>query len=179
MITGANTNVRHRGTVFHVQTEDSGRANPHIISHLYHGGTILSSEKTSYADEVEAAADLETLVRGLIDAQHREMVRRLKGGNFDDAIVERLGSDALNDTGSLAETPTPMPEEIGLQQPASVGAAASQAEAPRPAAERAFGEGIVSQKPLDEVILEYLAEKARDRANDRTGGAVRKSRSRG
>jgi hypothetical protein len=29
------------------------------------------------------------------------------------------------------------------------------------------------------VILEYLAEKARDRAHDRTGGAVRKSRSRG
>ena len=64
-----------------------------------------------------------------------------------------------------------------MQQPPSVGAAASQAEA-RPAAERAFGEGIVSQKPLDEVILEYLAEKARDRAHDRTGGAVRKSRSR-
>jgi hypothetical protein len=48
-----------------------------------------------------------------------------------------------------------------------------------PGGERAFGEGIVSQKPLDEVILEYLAEKARDRAGDRTGGTVRKSRSRG
>src|SRR5262245_18055169 len=48
MIIGANTNVRHRGVTFHVQTEDSGRANPHVISHLYHHGTILASEKTEY-----------------------------------------------------------------------------------------------------------------------------------
>jgi len=175
MITGANTNVRHRGVVYHVQTEDSGRANPRIISHLYHGGTILSSEKTSYADEIETTDDLETLVRSLIEAQHKEMVRRLKAGEFDPTIAERLSGDPLADTGGLAETPTPMPEDVPLQQPPAPPAAEAAAE---PAAERAFGEGIVSQKPLDEVILEYLAEKARDRASDRTGGTVRKSRSR-
>src|SRR5262249_56251916 len=49
MITGANTNVRYRGILFHVQTEDSGRANPHIISHVYHGGTILGTHKTDYS----------------------------------------------------------------------------------------------------------------------------------
>jgi hypothetical protein len=176
MITGANTNVRHRGVVFHVQTEDSGRANPHIISHLYHGGTILSSEKTSYADQIATTADLETLVRGLIEAQHKEMVRRLKTGEFDGAIAERLGADSLADTGGLAETPTPMPEAGPMRQPSPPPAAEATSG---PGGERAFGEGIVSQKPLDEVILEYLAEKARDRAGDRTGGTVRKSRSRG
>jgi len=45
---------------------------------------------------------------------------------------------------------------------------------PEPAAARGFGEGIVSQKPLDEVILEYLARKARDRAG-RSEGSGRKS----
>ena len=44
MITGSNTNVRHRGKLFHVQTEDSGRRNPHVISHVYYRGTILASE---------------------------------------------------------------------------------------------------------------------------------------
>ena len=39
MITGCNTNILYRGKQFHVQTEDSGRANPHIMSHVYHGGT--------------------------------------------------------------------------------------------------------------------------------------------
>ncbi len=43
--------------------------------------------------------------------------------------------------------------------------------------ERSFGEGLGSQKPLDEVILDYLAEKARERAPERTAGtAARKSR---
>ena len=38
---------------------------------------------------------------------------------------------------------------------------------PPPAAQdpltRVFGEGIVSQKPLDEVVLDYLVESARKR----------------
>ena len=43
--------------------------------------------------------------------------------------------------------------------------------------QRGFGEGLGSQKPLDEVILDYLAEKARERAPERTSGtAARKSR---
>jgi len=152
MITGANTNVRHRGVVFHVQTEDSGRANPQIVSHLYHGGTILASEKSDYADRLDAD-DLIGVVRGL------------KDGEFDGVLSERLG-DVFEGPGEAgAETPTPMPVE---PPPATVVAAAPPV---RPAG-RAFGEGIVSQKPLDEVILEYLAEKARDRA-DKT---ARKSR---
>ena len=85
MIIGANTNVRHRGVVFHVQTEDSGRANPHVISHLYHHGTILASEKTEYAEQLDAE-DLEQVVRGLIEAQHKSMLRRLRAGDFDALI---------------------------------------------------------------------------------------------
>ena len=53
MITGFNTNVRHGGRTFHVQTEDSGRAHPHVISHLYFGGTILASEKRDIYEEVK------------------------------------------------------------------------------------------------------------------------------
>ncbi len=50
------------------------------------------------------------------------------------------------------------------------------AESPSPGAARAFGDGIVSQKPLDEVILEYLVEKARDRVGD--GESKKAARSR-
>ena len=169
MITGANTNARHRGVVYHVQTEDSGRANPRIISHLYRGGTILASEKTDYGDKVDQE-DLESVVRGLIEAQHQQMLDRLKKGDFDAAIAERLGDvtdDGLEETGS----DTPAPER---ERPSEKVAAR-----PAPRAERAFGDGVVSQKPLDEVILEYLAEKARGRATDRAERPARKSRSRG
>jgi len=190
MITGANTNVRHRGIIFHVQTEDSGRANPRIISHLYHHGTILASRKTEYSDHVESE-DLERVVRGMIESQHKAMLKSLKGGEYDDLIDERLGKDAVDKDGKAEkktapsiddgpktdgiETPTPMPEmESESQRPAP--AARAQAAV---ASQRAFGEGIVSQKPLDEVILEYLAEKARDRAADRADKAAQKSRSSG
>ena len=176
MITGANTNVRHRGAMYHVQTEDSGLANPRIISHLYHGGTILASEKTDYGDKVDQE-NLEAVVRGLIEAQHKQMLDRLKQGDFDAAIAERLGDvtdDGLEETESDAPTPQPPPAAAKRERPSEKVAAR-----PAPRADRAFGEGIVSQKPLDEVILEYLAEKARGRAADRTEPPARKTRSSG
>jgi hypothetical protein len=163
MIIGANTNVRHRGVTFHVQTEDSGRANPHVISHLYHQGTILASEKTDYAEQV-GASDVEQVVRGLIETQHKSMLRRLRAGDFDALITERLGDKA-----GPSESPTPLPDEESAPSPA--------AAMPEPAPARVFGASIVSQKPLDEVILEYLARKARDRAG-RSDAPGRKSQTR-
>jgi hypothetical protein len=164
MIIGANTNVRHRGVVFHVQTEDSGRANPHVISHLYHHGTILASEKTTYADRLDAA-DLEQVVRGLIDAQHQKMLAGLRSGHFDAVISERLGNAV-----EAHEAPTPLPDDTAPPAPA--------AAMPEPTGPRTFGQGIVSQKPLDEVILEYLSRKARDRASERSDASGRKSHTR-
>jgi len=68
----------------------------------------------------------------------------------------------------------PQPAPVQRERPSERVAAR-----PAPRAERAFGDGIVSQKPLDEVILEYLAEKARGRAADRTEPPARKTRSSG
>jgi hypothetical protein len=193
MITGANTNVRYRGIVFHVQTEDSGRANPHIISHVYHGGTILGTHKTDYSDRV-AAEDLTTVVRGLIEQQHAAMLQKLNSGGFDAVIAQRLGKSALD--ADTAEGHAPAVESKPDTQPDPRSRPSGPDAAPRtsaPAAARpidaatlpkvrrgeprSFGEGIGSQKPLDEVILDYLAEKARERAPERTSGnAARKSR---
>ena len=52
MLSGFNTNFRHRGVLFHVQTEDSGIENPHVITHLFHGGNILASQKREYSDQL-------------------------------------------------------------------------------------------------------------------------------
>ena len=32
---GFNNNVRHKGRLFHIQTEDSGVRHPHVITHLF------------------------------------------------------------------------------------------------------------------------------------------------
>jgi hypothetical protein len=80
---GYNNNVRHRGRVFHIQTEDSGVNHPHIITHLFmDGGRILKSFKRSYAEHVGSDKMSET-VRLLMKEQHKAMFTALRDGQFD------------------------------------------------------------------------------------------------
>ena len=160
MITGFNTNVRYGGRVYHVQTEDSGRNNPHVISHLYHSCVILASEKREYGDLL-GSEELTGVVRRLMEGQHKAMLERLRRGEFDDLIAERLEAPNAS-TGSAATAPSERPTAEAAGED-----------------ERAFGEGIVSEKPLDEVILEYLVEKSRHRAAEGGVRPRRGSRSRG
>jgi hypothetical protein len=83
MVLGFNHNLMYKGETFHVQTEDSGMANPHIITLLYRGGVIISSKKTSYSDILKMDT-LEVVVEELMKEQHKEMMRRLKAGEFDE-----------------------------------------------------------------------------------------------
>jgi hypothetical protein len=76
---GFNHNLMHGGHVFHVQTEDSGLPHAHYITHLFIGGNIVASMKTSYAEQADAP-DLPQLVRKLMEGQHKAMVKRLVAG---------------------------------------------------------------------------------------------------
>ena len=194
MITGCNTNVLYRGKQFHVQTEDSGRGKPHIISHVYHGGTIIASEKSSYAHRIDAD-ELDIKVRAQIELQHKTMLKRLTGGELDAVIDERLGA------GVAPAKPAPAPaaaEPVAQAKPSSGdtsgavtanaatdpsidlerSAAATKPIIDRPSA-RAFGNSEDAEKPLDEVILEYLVDKARDRAADKKRAPARQQRQKG
>jgi len=172
MLPGFNTNVRHRGVLFHVQSEDSGRAHPHIITHLYHGGTIIHSEKSGYG-EILDAPDCTRQVRARMEGQHRRVLDKLRAGGFDEAIRDRLPNvlDAADTRGStrptaVAADDTAPPAAEAAAPPAAAPKAAAASAAREPASgegARGFGEGIVSAKPLDEVILEYLVENARKR----------------
>lgn len=77
MLIGYNTNVKYKGKTYHVQTEDSGPANPQIVTLLYHQGAILASKKTNYAHLI-GQPDLEDKLRNLMKQQHREMIMELK-----------------------------------------------------------------------------------------------------
>jgi hypothetical protein len=178
MLSGFNTNFRHRGVLFHVQTEDSGKANPHVITHLFYGGNILASEKQTYAAQLDSE-DLETVVRELMESQHKTMLKRLKRGMHDPVILERLGAQAFNDDKSGSTTDAQLVSEVAspsTSTTAPVSPRASEtsqslapspnpglAETPKERLARAFGEGVVSRKPLDEVVLDYLVENARKR----------------
>lgn len=82
-VTGFNVNIPRRGKRYHVQTEDSGVNNPHIITHLFLGGNIIATTKSTYADIV-GEPDLAAKVRSLMDDQHKAMIRDLLSGKFDE-----------------------------------------------------------------------------------------------
>lgn len=87
MIVGFNHNVLYLGVGFHVQTEDGGLKSPSLVTLLYHGGIIVSSQKTSYAD-ILAVDNLNQVVEDLAKEQHKGMLRRLTKGEFDQRIRE-------------------------------------------------------------------------------------------
>jgi hypothetical protein len=174
MVVGFNHNIKHRGKMYHIQTEDSGLENPHIITHLFVGGNILASKKTSYADIV-GAENLAQVVRELMEEQHKEMLRNLINGVYDDIDAAYAQQAQSFQPGQLAAdgrmvqlqpgtampaprpTPPPLPPEV---------LAARQGPAPvlrNDGAETLFGEDLISEKSLDEVILSYLAEDLGDR----------------
>ena len=85
-ILGYNHNVRYRGLVFHVQTEDSGVLAPHLFTHLFHSGVIVSTRKYVYD-----SGSTEEAIKALMQAQHKAVLKELRGGKFDDKIDQYLG----------------------------------------------------------------------------------------
>ena len=80
---GYNNNVRHKGKVFHIQTEDSGVKYGHIMTHLFmDGGRILKSVKTSYAEYI-GGEHFGDVLREMMKEQHKAMFIALRDGKFD------------------------------------------------------------------------------------------------
>lgn len=136
---GYNSNVRYKGRVFHVQTEDSGVKHPHVITHLYmDGGRILKTTRTSYAVHV-GTEELEGTVRAIMKDQHAAMFAALRAGQLDSLLDARP---------SLAPPPAPPPP-------------APPAESARPAPPVTSSGRVASvHPPPDEPPPETLRESA-------------------
>jgi hypothetical protein len=159
MVLGFNHNIRYKGEVFHVQTEDSGKANPHIITLLYRGGTILASAKTSYADIIKVE-QLEQVVESIMKEQHKDMMRRLKAGEFD----LRAFPNGVPEGGQAPAEPVPGAAQAGqaaaeplpgqAAQPPTAGNPASSG--PPTGSNPSSSPASPTKRSLDEVILDYL-----------------------
>lgn len=168
-VTGFNHNIKHKGKMYHVQTEDSGVANPHLITHLFVGGNILATKRKSYAD-LARDENLPDLVRDMMEEQHKEMLRNLVNGLYDNAEnrAKHFQPGQLAEA-KVAPRPVAPPVPVKLTQlappaptglPPEVLAARELNESPREnnvGVETLFGEDLISEKSLDEVILSYLA----------------------
>jgi hypothetical protein len=162
VITGFNTDVKHKNRVFHIQTEDKGDANPYVESLVYVGGEILATKKTSYAEVLKEGRD-DHAVQDLMEQQHRTMIAAIQRGRFDGPggsiqIPEGMAPTAPSE----AALKPPVPEK-----PAAAAKAASASEqadstappgaTPPPAAATPTPTpNPVSDRSLDEMVLSYL-----------------------
>ena len=129
---GYNHNLKYRGRVYHIQTEDSGESNPHIFTHLFHNGIIVSTRKTEYG-HLLGAEDVEEQVRKLMQLQHKDMMKSLLGGQFDEKIVRYFGTlngeeqATTTDKETVAETtPASLPPIPVIKKPEKTTAQSAQ-----------------------------------------------------
>ena len=97
VITGFNTDVKHRGLIYHVQTEDKGRENPLIETLIYKGGEILASRRLPYS-ELQRGPEAEAAISRLMEEQHKAMILEVKRGRFsppEELQVEDLSLDEI------------------------------------------------------------------------------------
>jgi hypothetical protein len=87
MLSGFNHNIKFRGKVYHVQTEDGGKENPKVVTHVFMGGVILDTVTFPY-DDLVGRPDWPTVLRDRMKAQHLEEIRRLMAGEIGAAEEE-------------------------------------------------------------------------------------------
>jgi hypothetical protein len=136
VLTGFNTDIERDGIVYHVQTEDRGDSNPLIESLVYMKGEILATRRTEY-QSLLAGGGGRDVIRALMERQHRAIIDAIRAGRID-----------------LLTSPPVSPEEdettVGQQHEELLSISGEDLEAARR-----------SQKTLDEVIGDWLAEQQR------------------
>ncbi len=142
MLIGYNTNVPHKGKLYHVQTEDSGLSKHTLVTLLYHEGAILRSKKTSYAGII-GLSDFEERLRDMMKEQHKEMLKELIAGRTSEEPV-------------LEDQPPPSPAGNDSEiRHLSENTAHGGEEKPGAVQSR--------KKSLDEILLEHISRKVKDR----------------
>ncbi|MGB8329366.1 MAG: hypothetical protein WCE62_04500, partial [Polyangiales bacterium] len=163
-LVGYNTNVRHKGKLYHIQTEDSGVKRPHVITQLFaDGGRIIASEKTSYQDSV-GAENLADIVKQLMQEQHKRVFIGLRDGVYDEDRLAQADAGADESETSPTEVSTEVLEHAAAllvegspryEQLRARSGSRHRVSQPPPAP---FGHDVLTEKTLDEVILAYLAQ---------------------
>jgi hypothetical protein len=105
---GFNNNVRYKGRLFHIQTEDSGVRHARITTHLFaDGGRIVQSLRAEYSEHLGLPTCAQT-VRLRMKEQHKAMFLALRAGRFDDLVVGIFGPfpEPEEEAGPASRPPT-------------------------------------------------------------------------
>jgi hypothetical protein len=89
---GFSHNVRYHTRIYHVQTAFVGGDDAQVVSHLFVDGMIVTTKRSDCAAEEETER-----VQALMKDQHRQMLRGLRRGDFDERVVMLLGRLKVSD----------------------------------------------------------------------------------
>lgn len=164
---GMNNNVLFNGTTFHVQTEDSGVDLPFITTHVFIGGNILATKKTSYEDII-TSNNLNEIVRSIMDDQHKKVIVAIKRGRIDkNGPVKRkvepepVATEAKTETVGKELPAVPVAPEVAPEAPVAVNTEAGLSSNKQPDREALSEQGAETEekkeKSFDDLILENLS----------------------
>lgn len=160
MLVGYNTNISYKERTYHIQTEDSGKSNPVIVTLLYSQGAILASKKTSYTDFI-SAPDFKEKVSKLMKIQHKVMIKELLSGKYTGGYHEeaqknkpaREGKE-VRDAGAFQK-----PEGVS-ERKEEAGKGETVIAAGAPAAEQDNTKKQITNS-LDDILLNYIMKRAK------------------
>lgn len=116
MIVGFNTDIKHRGRVYHCQTEDKGRDNPLVESLLYSKGQILEALQTRYDDLISSGGYDEKKVVKMMEEQHARGIALIKSDKYlteeERAAVAREQAEKERVIGAASESERPIDELV-------------------------------------------------------------------
>ncbi len=80
MVMGFNTEIKHNGVVYHIQTEP--RKDARIETMVYLKGAIIHSLKTSYHELLKSPDYSDEKLKHLLEDQHRQVIARIRAGEI-------------------------------------------------------------------------------------------------
>jgi hypothetical protein len=81
-MSGFNSEVKYKGALFHVQTQDSGPGARCIESLIYTSGKLISSRKTYYTSFL-AIPRLQEKIQQILEDQHNAILKEIADGKFE------------------------------------------------------------------------------------------------
>ena len=80
MVMGFNTEIKHQGVVYHIQTEP--RRDAGIETTVYMRGAVIHSVKNSYQDLLNSPEFSEEKLKRMLEDQHRQVIARIRAGEI-------------------------------------------------------------------------------------------------
>lgn len=80
---GLNSDILHKGSTFHIQTEDWGRANPFIVTQVFKSGKVVKQVKIPYAKVLPRGENSDAKsIQTALQFQHQSILDLLLSGQL-------------------------------------------------------------------------------------------------